>query len=71
MACGILTHQPGIKPMSLASAAWNLNHWTSREVPSLTLFSEQTLWLVSSWKYLFFIVSLLFWLKGCSVPEYV
>ena len=41
MACGILALRPGIKPMSPALAAQNLNHWISREVPSLILFSDQ------------------------------
>ena len=31
--CGILVPQPGIKAMSPALGVWNLNHWTTREVP--------------------------------------
>ena len=33
MACGILIPQPGIEPTPPALEAWNLNHWTAREVP--------------------------------------
>ena len=29
---GILVPQPGIEPASPALEAWNLNHWTTREV---------------------------------------
>ena len=32
MACWILVPQPGIEPVLLAVEAWNLNHWTTREV---------------------------------------
>ncbi|CAM9420314.1 unnamed protein product [Rangifer tarandus platyrhynchus] len=32
LARGILTLQPGIKPMPPAVEAWSLNHWTTREV---------------------------------------
>ena len=38
MACGILVTWPGIKPVPLASEAWNLNHWSAREVPSLSFY---------------------------------
>ena len=33
--CGMqeLVPRPGIKPGPLALGAWNLRHWTSREVP--------------------------------------
>ena len=31
--CRILGPQPGIKPTPPALEAWNLNHWTTREVP--------------------------------------
>ena len=34
-ACGILVPQPGIEPTSPAVEAWSLNHWTTREVPSV------------------------------------
>ena len=30
--------QPGIKPMPPAVEAWSLNHWTTREVPTLVNF---------------------------------
>ena len=33
VACGILVPWPGIEPMPPAMEAWNLNHWTIREVP--------------------------------------
>ena len=32
MACGILVPRPGIKPVSPALEAQNLNHWTISEV---------------------------------------
>ena len=35
--CGILVLQPGIEPMSPALGAQSLNHWTAREVPTLTV----------------------------------
>ena len=31
-ACGILLPQPGIEPVTPELGAWNLNHWTAREV---------------------------------------
>ena len=37
-ACRMLVPWPGIKPMSTAVEARNLNHWTAREVPNLSLF---------------------------------
>ena len=33
MTSGILAPQPGIEPMSPALEEWNLNHWTTRELP--------------------------------------
>ena len=38
-ACGILVPWPGIDPMPPAVEAWNLNHWTAREVPIYILNS--------------------------------
>ena len=37
-ACGILVPQPGIEPVTLELEVWNLNHWTTREVPVFVLF---------------------------------
>ena len=38
---GILTPQPGIEPRLPVLEAWNLNHWTTREVPeSLSFYGE-------------------------------
>ena len=37
LALGILVFCPGTKPGSPALAAQNLNHWTAREVPILSL----------------------------------
>ena len=34
---GILVPQPGIKPAPPALEVWSLNHWTTREVPSVSL----------------------------------
>ena len=48
--CGILVPLPGIKPSTPAVEAWNLNHWTSREVLlicfclKIAFTSLQTLW---------------------------
>ena len=36
-SCGILTPHSGIEPASRALEARSLNHWTAREVPSITL----------------------------------
>ena len=36
-ACEILAPWPGIEPTSPAIGRWNLNHWTAREGPLLTL----------------------------------
>ena len=36
MACGILVPQPGIEPVPPAVEARSLNHWTAREVPTVT-----------------------------------
>ena len=35
MAYGILVPLSGIEPVPPAVEAWNLNHWTSKEVPLL------------------------------------
>ena len=35
MAYGILVPWSGIEPMPPAVEAWNLNHWTAKEVPLL------------------------------------
>ena len=35
--CEILVPQPGIKPVPLPEKAWSPNHWTTRELPSLSL----------------------------------
>ena len=32
-ACGILVPPPGVKPVPPSVRAWNLNNWTTREVP--------------------------------------
>ena len=37
MACGILVPWPGIKPVPPAMEAQSLNHWTTREVPNLSV----------------------------------
>ena len=47
-ACGILVPRPGIEPVRPAVEAWNLNHWTSREVPKLIYFFGHALWLAGS-----------------------
>ena len=36
--CGVLVSQPGIEPMPPAVEAQSLNHWTAREVPTVTSF---------------------------------
>ena len=36
--CGILVSRPGIKPVSRALEARNLNHWVTREVPHIGWF---------------------------------
>ena len=35
-ACGILVPRPGIEPMPPALEAQKLNHWTAREVPTIS-----------------------------------
>ena len=40
-ACGILLHQPGIKPMPPALEAWSLNHWTTKEVSTIVFNTQQ------------------------------
>ena len=39
MACRILVHLPGIKPVCPSVATWNLNHWTTREVIKFLLWN--------------------------------
>ena len=34
VTCGILVPHPKIKPVHPSLEAWNLNHWTTRDVPS-------------------------------------
>ena len=47
--CRILAPGPGInKPACPAMEAWCLNHWTTREVPFLLLFSESIYLFVSA-----------------------
>ena len=38
MACRILVPQPGIEPTPPAVEAWNLNHWTTKEIPVSSCF---------------------------------
>ena len=38
-ACRILVPRPGIKPTPPALKAWSLDHWTTREVPTLDIFN--------------------------------
>ena len=38
-ACGILVPQSGIKPVLTAVEVWNLNYWTTREFPQITVLS--------------------------------
>ena len=37
VACGILVPRPGIELVPPALEAWVLNHWTTREVPLLSI----------------------------------
>ena len=39
MACGILVPQPGIEPVPPAVEAQSLKHWTTREVPRVSLLN--------------------------------
>ena len=39
-ACGILVPGPGIKPAPPAVEMQSLNHWTTREVPSMDVQSR-------------------------------
>ena len=36
--CRILAPQPGMQMMPPAVEAWSLNHWTTREVPRVSLY---------------------------------
>ena len=38
VACGILVSRQGIEPRPLSLEAWNLSHWTAREVHKLSFF---------------------------------
>ena len=38
IAYGILAPRPGIGPAPPAVEVWNLNHWTTREVPTSNYF---------------------------------
>ena len=40
MACGILVPQPGIEPTTPALEGGFLNHWTTREVPTLRFLTR-------------------------------
>ena len=55
MACGISVPQLGIEPTLPAVKAWSLNHWPTREVPSL-----------SNTVYGFFII-LVHYVNGCKI----
>ena len=35
VVCGVLVSGPGMEPMPPAVEVWNLNHWTTREVPGM------------------------------------
>ena len=39
-AYGILVPQPGTEPMSSAFQAQSLNHWTTREVPTMVILYQ-------------------------------
>ena len=44
VACGILISQPGVKPMPPTVEAWNLNHWTTREVTHSNILAWKIPW---------------------------
>ena len=48
MAHGVLIPCSGIEFESCAVEAWSLNHWTSREVPGILIYS---FWLREIYKY--------------------
>ena len=47
-ACGILVPRPGIEPTPPAVEAWNLNHWTAREVPLKRFINKEDRSQISS-----------------------
>ena len=49
-ACGILAPQPGIEPTPAALEAQSLHHWTTREVPGISLLKEKKRFLEPSLK---------------------
>ena len=40
MACRILAHQPGMEPGLPALGVQSFSHWTTREVPELSIFDN-------------------------------
>ena len=40
-ACWILVPQPGMEPTPPVAQVWNLNHWTTREVPAVLDYSPK------------------------------
>ena len=42
-ACGILVPQPQMEPVAPSVEVWILNHWTSMDVPVLSIFTEAKL----------------------------
>ena len=66
LAHGIIVPRPGIEPASPALKAQSLNHWTAREVPSLTSWFQWCYW--EAWNYWFLVLCM--WpslLEACRI----
>ena len=54
MACGILVHQPGIEPISLALEAQSFNHWTAKQVQyAIYWYLANIYWTAQRYRYEF------------------
>ena len=45
-----LSFQPQVKPTPLAVEVWSLNHWTTQEVPEMTIFEPRVVALSRSFR---------------------
>ena len=62
-ACGILAPQPGIEPTPAALEAQSLHHWTTREVPGISLLKS----LLNLLQYCFCFMFWFFGREACGI----
>ena len=72
MACGISVPPPGIEPTHSGRAAWNLNHWTTGEVPNNIFFKTHYIKILSFQHGIDIkIINEIFYFFGTKVTSYI